>query len=158
MHVNFEILVIFISIFFVHFFMRCESVKRSVVIIIPRIWTVWERCSKDARTRYPRALSKQKWNESGFRQLLCTYRLNLALGKPRYQWAILAPQMNSIGGWITFQTYRWILNVFSVNTIHCQIVGVLFVHRLRRWLNQHMFFFCGKFLASHITIVLYYSD
>ena len=36
LHVNFDILVIFISFLFcTFFFMRCESVMRSVVIIIP---------------------------------------------------------------------------------------------------------------------------
>ena len=38
LYVNFDILVIFISLFFWYvFFMRRESVIRSVVIIIPRI-------------------------------------------------------------------------------------------------------------------------
>ena len=41
LHVNIDILVIFLSLFFCTFFMRCESVMRSVVIIIPWIWTVW---------------------------------------------------------------------------------------------------------------------
>ena len=35
LHFNIDILVIFISLFFVRFFMRRKSVMRSVVIIIP---------------------------------------------------------------------------------------------------------------------------
>ena len=41
LRVNFDIFVIFNSLFICRFFMRRKSVIRSVFIIIPLIWTVW---------------------------------------------------------------------------------------------------------------------
>ena len=52
LHVNFDILVIFISLFFCTFFMRGESVMRSVFIIIPRISTVWVTAYVCTEERY----------------------------------------------------------------------------------------------------------
>ena len=70
LHVNFDILVIFISLY--AFFMRRESVIRSFVIFIPRILTVWvtEYVScvhrhfglSGTRSRYPRTLSQPPYH------------------------------------------------------------------------------------------------
>ena len=99
-HVNFDILVIFISLFLLYFFMRGEPVIGSVVIIFTRIWTVWVTAYMCAPRKYI--------GHSGTRT-----RYPLALYQPRYQWAILAPHEERDQRVDSFSTHYNVLISFT---------------------------------------------
>ena len=109
-----------------HFFCTCfmwrESVIRSVVIIIPRIWTVL--VTSYVRTR---ELDRPQ------RDLNPVPR---ALGQPRYQWAILAPLSAGI---LPYKPWR--PNVFFQLEIIINVLVGFFCFILIRmlWVYSHVY-------------------
>ena len=90
-----------------------------IVMVCMQVYSVWDYSCRWVvwfSWRRTRRLSTHgsKWNESGFRPPLCTYRLNWTHGS-----------MGHCDGWVMIWT----------STRICLSIGIMLRQRRRRWLN-----------------------